>query len=88
MINNRDRMTGVWIEDHLLMLGENGTLQLLPADSKKHSVLAEMELSEMMDKDRSPYISPPSWAPPVVSHGLLYVRGSNKVICMELIPNR
>ena len=27
----------------------------------------------------------PAWAAPVVSHGLLYVRGTDKVICLELI---
>ena len=33
-------------------------------------------------------LSYPAWAAPVVSHGLLYVRGSDKVICLELINNK
>jgi hypothetical protein len=31
--------------------------------------------------DRDPF-----WAAPVVSHGLMYVRGGGKLFCFELIP--
>ena len=29
-----------------------------------------------------------AWAAPVLSHGLLYVRGANRLVCLELIPGR
>ena len=28
----------------------------------------------------------PAWAAPVLSHGLLYVRGRDRLVCLELIP--
>ena len=84
---NHDRMTGLIIENHALMLGESGTLQLVPIDSKKLTVVAEMELAQTMDpRDRKPLVKTPSWAPPVLSHGLLYVRGADKIVCLEMIP--
>jgi len=46
-----------------------------------------MDLQTLVDlKDKIPLIEPPSWAPPVLSHGLLFVRGANRVVCLELIP--
>jgi hypothetical protein len=28
----------------------------------------------------------PAWAAPVLSHGLLYLRGKDRLVCLELIP--
>jgi hypothetical protein len=28
----------------------------------------------------------PAWAAPILSHGLLYVRGKDRLVCLELIP--
>jgi len=86
-VRNHDRMTGLLIDNHLLMLGESGVLQLIDLNQDKLTIVAEMELAQMTDaKDGRPLVQTPSWAPPVVSHGLLYVRGTNKVVCLELIP--
>jgi hypothetical protein len=84
---NRDRMTGLIVDKHALMLGESGVLQLIALDPEKRSVVAEMQLAQIMDpRDARELVQTPSWAPPVLSHGLLYVRGTDKVVCLELIP--
>lgn len=84
---NRDRMTGLFVDDHVLMLGEYGTLQLVALNTDRHTVVAEMQLGQMIDqRDKQPLVQSPAWAPPVLSHGLLYVRGDTKVVCLELIP--
>ncbi len=84
---NHDRMTGLIVDDHLLLLGEEGALQLLEINKDKLTIVAQMDLAETRDtRDGKPLVRPPSWAPPVLSHGLLYVRGENKVVCLELIP--
>ena len=45
-----------------------------------------MNLDQIFDpKDGRPLVEAPSWAPPVLSRGLLYVRGATKVVCLELI---
>ncbi|MFN9604140.1 MAG: PQQ-binding-like beta-propeller repeat protein [Planctomycetota bacterium] len=84
---NRDRGTALAVDGHWLWLGEMGKLQLLRIDAADYQPIAEMDLGSMIDpENRRPYINPPSWAPPVLSHGLLYVRGEDRVICLELIP--
>ncbi len=86
-IRNHDRMTGLIVDKHLLMLGEFGTLQLIQLNKEKRTLVAQMELAQTLDpKDGNPLVQSPSWAPPVLSHGLLYVRGKDKVACLELIP--
>lgn len=85
---NRDRMTGLIVDKHALMLGESGALQLITLDPEKLSVVAEMQLAQIKDpRDGRELVQTPSWAPPVLSHGLLYVRGTDKVVCLELIPS-
>ncbi len=84
---NHDRMTGLIVDGHVLLLGEEGSLQLHEINKDKWTVLAQMELGETKDpRDGKPLLRSPSWAPPVLSHGLLYLRGEGKVVCLELIP--
>lgn len=86
-VRNRDRMTGVAIDGHLLLLGESGELQLVRPSAEKLDTIAEMDLTQFVDPaSRQPVLNTPFWAPPVVSHGLLYVRAANYVVCLELIP--
>jgi hypothetical protein len=38
--------------------------------------------------DGTPLLRMPAWSPPVLSRGLLYLRGRDRLIALELIPNR
>ena len=85
---NHDRMTGLIVDNYLLVLGEYGSLQLIELNKDKRTVVAQMELAQTRDaRDGRSLVQTPSWAPPVLSHGLLYVRGTDKVVCLELIPS-
>lgn len=87
-VANRDRMTGIAIDGHIVWLGEYGILQLAKIDGDRYQVVSEMDLGNTKSPlENAPLIIAPSWAPPVVSHGLLYVRGANRVVCLELIPD-
>jgi hypothetical protein len=84
---NRDRGTGLIVDGHWLWLGEFGKMHLMKLGAQDHEVLAEMDLQgTAVDDSKEPLVNPPSWAPPVLSHGLLFVRGSDRIICLELIP--
>jgi outer membrane protein assembly factor BamB len=80
------------IDDHLICLTEAGTLHLLRVNHKKFDEVGQ--LTSVWEKKGAEAISlsnllhPPCWAAPIVSHGLLYVRGDNRLICLELIPER
>lgn len=65
------------IDGHFICLGEDGTLRLLKVNPNKFEEVSRMTL---------PALQYPCWAAPIVSHGLLYVRGRHRLYCLELIP--
>ncbi len=80
------RCTLLKVDGHILCLGEQGELRLLKPNPAKYEEVAKWEV---------PGLSYPSWAPPVLSHGLLYLRGKDensrdghRLICFELIPKK
>lgn len=79
------RTTLLLIDDHFLCLGEDGVLRLLKVNPKKCEEISQVELQ---GKDSAPLLQYPCWAAPLVSHGLLYVRGKDHVVCLDLIPSK
>ena len=69
------------IEGHLIVMGEKGDLVLVKADSSSYQEVTRYEAGADGVK-----FANPCWAAPVVSHGLLYVRGRDQLVCFELIP--
>jgi outer membrane protein assembly factor BamB len=66
------------VDGHFLCMSEFGTLRLLKINPKKYE-----EVALMRNVDEAP-----CWAAPILSHGLLYIRGGSKLVCLELIPER
>jgi outer membrane protein assembly factor BamB len=71
------------VDGKFIGLGEDGTLYLLKLTPAKCEVLSRTIL---LDKGGSPLLKSPARAAPVLAHGLLYVRGSDRLVCLELIP--
>lgn len=85
----RSRASLLHIDGHFVVLDESGLLQLVKADPTQFTVVTETDL-EAITPARSlrGYVPPgtPYWAAPMVSHGLLYVRGNQSIVCFDLIP--
>ena len=47
---------------------------------------ADPALGQKLLGRAAPILEYPCWAAPIVSHGLLYLRGKDRLICLELIP--
>ena len=68
-------------------------LLLLKVNPKKYEEVSRVELSRWARMAR-PTRRPsrcwkiPCWAAPILSHGLLYVRGKDRLVCLELIPQK
>ncbi|HEX4000409.1 MAG TPA: PQQ-binding-like beta-propeller repeat protein [Pirellulales bacterium] len=85
------RCSLLYADGHLVSMGENGRVQLLRVNPEKFDVVADF-----VPKDKQAPIVPgadppellqyPAWAAPVLSHGLLYVRGKDRLACFEVIP--
>ncbi len=74
------------IDGHVLSFAESGELRLFKLNPTKYEEAARWEV---------PGLSYPSWGMPVVSRGLLYLRGKDeasrdghKLMCFELIPRK
>jgi outer membrane protein assembly factor BamB len=74
------------VDDHLLILGEYGDLVLARASPEKYE-----EVSRVRPLDAasgSELLAPPCWAAPVIARGLVFVRGTGRVVCLDLMPAR
>lgn len=75
---NLSRASLTLIDGHFLCLTERGELLLLKVNLNKYEPVAK----GVTDLDY------PCWAAPVVSHGLMYVRGKDRLLAVELIPEK
>jgi hypothetical protein len=71
------------VDGHFLCLSEIGQLSLLKVNPQKYEEVARMDLRPLGRAAHDPW-----WAAPVLSHGLLYVRGGQRLLCLELIPEK
>ncbi|MEW4562661.1 PQQ-binding-like beta-propeller repeat protein [Bremerella sp. JC770] len=71
------------VEDYLVCLSEYGALRLLKANPEKYEVISEISLE---DEDGNALIKPPAWSAPILSNGKLFVRGDNRLVCLQVIP--
>jgi outer membrane protein assembly factor BamB len=79
------------VDGHFVCLCEDGTLLLLKVNPKKYEEVSRVELKPLdengkVDPNAASLLQEPCWAAPILSHGLLYVRGKDRLACLELIP--
>ncbi|MBI1368847.1 MAG: PQQ-binding-like beta-propeller repeat protein [Planctomycetes bacterium] len=77
------RSSLLYVDDHFICLTEYGRLLLLRVNHEKFDMAGMLALG---DDDGTEKLKYPAWAAPILSHGLLYVRGADRLLCMELIP--
>jgi outer membrane protein assembly factor BamB len=77
------RSTLLRVDGHLVVLTEYGRLLLVRPTPERFHLVSELELQDA--KGRT-LLRHPAWNPPILSHGLLYVRGKDRLVALELIP--
>jgi len=78
------RASLLYVDGHFVCLSEDGVLRLIKATEKRYLQVAEAIVRQGPKGPK--LIKPPAWAAPILSHGLLYVRGDDRLVCMRLIP--
>lgn len=73
------RSSLLMVDGHFICLSEAGRLMLLKVNPQKFDLVSRIDGKELS-------LEYPCWAAPVLSHGLLYVRGKDRLVCLELIP--
>ena len=77
-MSNRTSM--IYADGHFISLGENGRLRCIRVTPDG------FQETGRIDKENAQVLSSyPAWAAPVLSHGLLYIRGKHELICYDLL---
>ena len=77
------RTTLLLVEDHFVVLGEYGEMLLVKVDPESYQEVTRWTPIGEVDQ---PLVAFPAWNGPILSHGLLYVRGKDRLLALELIP--
>ncbi len=75
------------VEGRFFCLTEYGDLFVMHANPQKFDPIGQISLNappEGPDGQRAKLLRYPAWAAPILSHGLLYVRGVDRIVCIEL----
>ncbi len=89
---NLTRCSLMYADGHFVCQQEDGVLRLIEATPEAYRPVATATLLDKAAPRNSftgrhpPLLKQPCWAAPILSHGLLYVRGDDKLVCLELIP--
>ena len=78
-----ERGSLLYADGRFVSLGEFGTLTLIWPTPKKLEVVSRVLLTDEHGEQRIRY---PAWAAPVLSNGFLYLRGKDRLICLDLMP--
>jgi outer membrane protein assembly factor BamB len=79
------RSSLLYADGHFICLTEAGDLLLLRATPEQFEAVATVQMKDP-EAPSNPLLEYPAWAAPILSHGLLYVRGKDRLVCLELIP--
>lgn len=89
----RERSSLMYVDGHLVYLGEYGTLKLIRVNPEKYDLVSEVTFVRKEEGPNPlgfrprPLLKRPCWAAPVLAHGLMFVRGDDRVVCLEVIPD-
>ena len=81
------RTSLLFVDGHFFCLAECGDLMVFLANPEKFEQVGEIPLFDegpAVDGERPRMLKYPAWAAPILSHGLLYVRGADRLVCIEL----
>jgi outer membrane protein assembly factor BamB len=77
------RASLLYVDGRLICLSEDGVLRVIRATPERYELLAEWELR---DEQGRPLLAAPARTAPVLARGLLYVRGADRLVCLEWFP--
>ena len=79
------RSSLLYVDEHFVCLSENGVLRLVKADPQRYT---EVSRVFPVGEENQPLLRAPAWAAPILAHGMLYMRGADRLVCTELIRQR
>jgi outer membrane protein assembly factor BamB len=79
-------------DGHFVCQAEDGQLLLLKVNPQRYEEISTLPApngrpARQSDRAKISPVEYPCWAAPILSHGLLYLRGNDRLVCLELIPH-
>jgi outer membrane protein assembly factor BamB len=74
------RLSLLYVDGYLVVQTERGGLALVRANPERAELVTRLTIADELGY--------PTWNAPILSHGIMYVRGSKGLMAFELIPNR
>ena len=80
------RSSLLYVKGYFVCLSEYGVVRLIRANPQRYELIREFEPSARLTVDEPPVklLRYPAWAAPILSHGLMYVRGRDRLVCYDL----
>ena len=82
------RTSLLMVDGHFTCLGEDGQVYLLKVNSHQYEEISRLPVLGSGNGRGDSLLEYPRWAAPILSHGLLYLRGKDRLVCLELIPEK
>ena len=82
------RSSLLYVDGHFVCLSEYGVVVLIKVNPEKFEPIATTLLTAAKDGEAQPLLEYPAWTAPILSHGLMYLRGKEQLVCVELIPQK
>lgn len=73
----------LFVDGHFISQSETAQFRVFRAAPEAYTEITRIRLT---DEDRKPLLSAPAYGSPVLSHGILYVRGSQELVALDLDP--
>lgn len=80
---NLRRASLLEVDGHFVCLSEDGVLRLIRATPERYDEVSRSVIRAT--PEGPPLIRPPAWSAPILSNGLLYLRGDDRLVCLRLI---
>ncbi len=79
------RASLTYADGHFICLAENGTIHVLRATPDAYEPVLSIDLRNDAGDD---LLTPPAWTAPVIARGLLYIRGENRLVCLDIVGGK
>jgi outer membrane protein assembly factor BamB len=80
------RTSLLYVDGHFVSLGEFGQLIVFKASPLKFEPVAIVPEGALKAETGEPLLNYPCWAAPILADGLLYVRGNDRLVCLDITP--
>jgi len=83
-VDRTTRTSLLYADGHFISLGEFGQLIVFRANPTKFEPVATLDEGALRTETGEPLLNYPCWAAPILSGGLLYLRGNDRLVCLDL----